>query len=144
MVKLRSGDPWMPAPEYGHSLKGLTINLLVKNIDAAVAFQTNVLHTEIVYQDPDIAVLKGYGGEWMLHADHTFQEHPLHDLVCEIPKRGLGVEIRLHGCDPDEAFERAKDCGYEVLAPPADKPHGLREAYLVDVDGYIWVPDTPI
>ena len=24
-----------------------------------------------------------------------------------------------------------------------DKPHGLREAYLVDVDGYVWVPDVP-
>jgi len=25
-----------------------------------------------------------------------------------------------------------------------DKPHGLREAYLIDPDGYIWVPDTPL
>ena len=34
--------------------------------------------------------------------------------------------------------------GYKVLAPPADKPHGVREAYLVDADGYVWVPDLAI
>ena len=33
--------------------------------------------------------------------------------------------------------------GYEVLEPASDKPHGLREAYILDADGYVWVPDTP-
>ncbi len=33
--------------------------------------------------------------------------------------------------------------GYTVLAGAADKPHGLREAYVVDADGYVWVPDIP-
>ena len=31
--------------------------------------------------------------------------------------------------------------GYEVLEPASDKPHGLREAYILDADGYVWVPD---
>ena len=31
--------------------------------------------------------------------------------------------------------------GYEVLEPATDKPHGLREAYILDGDGYVWVPD---
>ena len=145
MVKLRTGDSWMPAPEYGHSLKGLTINLLVNSIEKAVAFQSNVLRTEIVYKDPDIAVVKGYGGEWMLHADHTYEAHPLHGLVVDISERGRGIEIRLHGCDPDQAFERAKDYGYEVLTAPTDKEaHGLRETHLIDADGYVWVADVHI
>ena len=57
--------------------------------------------------------------------------------------RGVGVELRLHGCDPDAAAARAKAGGHHVVAEPADKPHGLREAYIADPDGYVWVPDVP-
>ena len=133
----------MPAPEYGRSLKSLTINLLVQNIEAALVFQTQVLEADIVYSDPDIAVLEGYGAEWMLHADHTYLENPLHALVSKVNIRGVGAEIRLHGCDPDRAASNAADNGFTVVAEAADKPHGLREAYLMDQDGYMWVPDVP-
>jgi hypothetical protein len=34
--------------------------------------------------------------------------------------------------------------GFKVLVETADKPHGLREAYLVDGDGYVWVPDVHV
>jgi hypothetical protein len=27
-----------------------------------------------------------------------------------------------------------------VLSEAADKPHGLRESYILDPDGYCWVP----
>jgi hypothetical protein len=30
------------------------------------------------------------------------------------------------------------------MAEAADKAHGLREAYIGDPDGYIWVPDMPL
>ena len=93
-MKKRTGEPWMPAPQYGHSLKGLTLNLLVRDINRSLEFQTRVLGVEVVYSDPDIAVLRGYGTEWMLHADHTYLENNLYDLVAELPVRGLGVEIR--------------------------------------------------
>ena len=142
-MKKRTGEPWMPAPQYGHSLKGLTLNLLVRDINRSLEFQTRVLGVEVVYSDPDIAVLRGYGTEWMLHADHTYLENNLYDLVAELPVRGLGVEIRLHGCDPDQAEKRASDLGYSVLAGSLDKPHGLRECYLVDDDGYTWIADVP-
>ena len=144
MTKLREGDPWMPAPEYGKSLKGLGINLLVEDMDRAISFQTEVLGADVVYADPDFAVLRGYGAEWMLHADHTYSDHPLKgSLGGELP-RGIGVELRLHGCDPDTAQEKARARGEVVLAGAMDKPHGLREAYLIDPDGYVWVPDVPL
>lgn len=144
MTKLREGDPWMPAPDYGKSLKGLGVNLLVENIDNAVAFETEVLGAEVVYADPDFAVLKGFGAEWMLHADHTYSDHPLRGNLDEGLARGVGVELRLHGCDPDEAEARARARGDMVLAGAIDKPHGLREAYIIDPDGYVWVPDVPV
>jgi len=50
----------------------------------------------------------------------------------------------LHGCDPDEAEAAARRLGFKVLVETTDKPHGLREAYLVDADGYVWVPDVHV
>jgi hypothetical protein len=50
----------------------------------------------------------------------------------------------LHGRDPDEAESMARRLGFAVLAGAVNKPHGLREAYLVDPDGYLWVPDIPL
>ena len=34
-MKLREGDPWIPADEYGRSLRGLSVNLLVRDIPRA-------------------------------------------------------------------------------------------------------------
>ena len=143
-MKLREGDPWMPADEYGRSLHGFGVNLLVPSVDESLPFLEGVLGLEKVYADPDFAVLRGYGAEVMLHADHTYNDHPLKgSLRPDIP-RGIGVELRLHNCDPDAAEARARAAGYIVLAGAMDKPHGLREAFLVDGDGYVWVPDVPI
>ncbi|MFQ5545090.1 MAG: hypothetical protein ACE5FE_03825 [Acidiferrobacterales bacterium] len=144
-MKLRTGDAWMPADEYGRSLKGLTVNLLVRDIAEALVFQTKVLDTTVVYSDPDIAVVKGFGAEWMLHADHTYDEHAMQKIVANVDQRGTGLELRLHGCDPDQAETAARRLGFEVLAAATDKEaHGLREAFLVDSDGYVWVPDVPL
>ncbi len=141
-MKLRTGDPWMPAREYGQSLRGLTLNLLVKDIPTALRFQREVLGASVVYSDPDFAVCSGYGSEWMLHADHTYDHHPLGGRVPPAQPRGAGIELRLHGCDPDKAEAAARQHGYEVLSPAAVKGHGLREAFLIDADGYVWVPDV--
>jgi catechol 2,3-dioxygenase-like lactoylglutathione lyase family enzyme len=150
MTKKRPEDqtPFMPAPDYGRSLKGFGVNLLVRDVPRAVEFAKTVLGATLVYGDPDFAVLRhGTGGnaaEWMLHADHTYAAHPLLSLTGDGAVRGAGVELRLHGCDPDAAVARARAAGHYVMAEPADKPHGLREAYIADPDGYVWVPDVPL
>jgi len=143
-MKLRKGEPWMPAKEYAHSLKAFTVNVLVRYIDVALGFQQKVLGMEVVYADPDFAVLRGYGAEWMLHADHTYEGHALGKAITGITQRGAGVELRLHGCDPDAAEAAARKNGYQVLVDAMNKGHGLREAYLTDPDGYTWVPDVPV
>ncbi len=142
-MKLRTDDAWMPADEYGRSLKGLTVNLLVRDIEKALVFQTGVLGATIVYSDPDIAVLEGFDAEWMLHADHTYDKHAMRDVIADVSQRGAGMELRLHGRDPDEAEAAARRLGFEVLVAATDKEaHGLRETFLVDSDGYVWVPDV--
>ena len=90
-MKLRTGDPWMPAPDYGRSLRNLTVNLLVRDIAAALPFHREVLGAEVVYSDPDFAVLRYGEVEWMLHADHTYGNHPLLALTGDGALRGAGV-----------------------------------------------------
>ena len=132
----------MPAQDYGRSLKALTINLLVRNMDKALQFQREVLRADIVYSDMDFAVVRGYDAEWMLHADHTYHGHPMESVLANAGHRGAGAELRLHGCDPDGAEASARRFGFKVLVAASNKAHGLREAYLVDADGYVWVPDV--
>ena len=148
-MKRRTGEPWMPAPDYGRSLRGFGVNLLVKEVARSVAFQVEVLALDVVYQDDDFAVIRHHGAngatqEWMLHADHTYGDHPLLALTGDNALRGVGIELRLYDHDPDAAEARACARGDHVLAPASDKPHGLRECYLVDPDGYVWVPSKAL
>jgi catechol 2,3-dioxygenase-like lactoylglutathione lyase family enzyme len=144
MAKKRSGGPWMPAADYSRSLEGLSINLLVADVAASVTFAKTVLEAETVYADPDFAVLRRGSASWILHADHTYEDHPLTGFFSGGEGRGAGAEIRLHALDPDGAERRARQAGYTILASTADKPHGLREVYILDPDGYCWVPDVPL
>ena len=144
MTSKRTGTPWMSAEDYGRSLTGLSINLLVTSVPESVAFAIQVLGAESVYDDPDFAVVKANGVEWMLHADHTYDRHPMTGVLQSAEVRGCGVELRLHGCDPDTACKNAEAHNYHVLEAPTDKPHGVREAFIVAPDGYVWVVDVPL
>jgi catechol 2,3-dioxygenase-like lactoylglutathione lyase family enzyme len=144
----------MAADAYGRSLRGMGVNLLVREVARSVAFLTEVLALDLVYADADFAVLRygnregggqeGGGQDVILHADHTYAEHPLLALTGDGALRGAGVELRLYGIDPDAAEARARTRGDAVFAATQDKPHGLRECYLADPDGYIWVPGIGI
>ena len=140
MAVKRTGTPWMSADAFGWTLRGFGVNLLVHDIDASVGFATRVLGAAVVYSDADFAVLRRGDAEWLLHADHTYEDNPLHGFVAGGAGRGAGVELRLYDCDPDSAEAAARADGHIVLAGASDKPHGLREVYLLDPDGYCWVP----
>lgn len=123
----------------------MSVNLLVRDITAHAAFAREVLGLEIVYSDPDIAVYRHGPHQWMVHADHTYEdsENPMNQVKAALGLRGGCVELRVHHRDPDAAEAAAVKGGFEVLAEAADKPHGLRETYVRDPDGYIWVADVP-
>ena len=143
-MKQRQAEPWMSADEYGRSLRGLTINLLVRNVEPALAFARDVLGVEPVYSDRDFAMLRHGPSEWMLHAEHTYRDHPLHASLAGGAVRGIGVEIRLHDADPDASEEAARRRGDPILAGATDKPHGVREVFILDPDGYLWAVDRPL
>ncbi len=143
-MKLREGDPWMPAGDFGPTLKGLGLNLLVTDVAATLPFQTQVLDATVVYSDPDFAVLGRGAAVWMLHADHTYRDHPLCGSLSPDMPRGIGAELRLYDRDPDDAEAKARELGFTVLAGAMDKAHGLREVSIIDGDGYLWVPSAVI
>jgi catechol 2,3-dioxygenase-like lactoylglutathione lyase family enzyme len=137
-------EPWMAADAYGRSLTGMGVNLLVREVAREVAFLSEVLGLEVVYADADFAVLRHASQDVILHADHSYAAHPLLALTGDGALRGAGVELRLYGIDPDAAEARARARGDAVFAETQDKPHGLRECYLADPDGYLWVPGVAI
>ena len=143
-MKLRKTDPWKAASDYSCELRGLTVNLLVNNISKATEFIANVIEANIIYEDIDFAAIEGFGSKWCLHADHTYDKNPITNFVILKDKRGQGVELRLLGCNPDSAEMRANKYGFKVISNSQDKPHGLRECYIIDNDGYCWVPCTYI
>lgn len=132
------------ADAFGRSLPdGIGVNLLVTDIARALHFQTTVLQAEIRYWDQEFAIVQSNGTTWMLHHDRTYHSHPLRGIAESADGRGAGLELRLYGRDPDVAEAAAIALGATVLATAADKPHGLREAYILDDDGYLWVPSVP-
>lgn len=138
------GENRPDAEAFGRALgPGIGLNLLVADIEAAARYQAAVLEARVDYWDRDFAILRAQGSVWMLHSDRSYRNHPLSGIAKAAEGRGAGAELRLYGCDPDAAEARARALGGTVLAGAADKPHGVREAYLLDPEGYCWVPTVP-
>ena len=132
------------ADAFGRSLKGIGLNLLVRDVPGQCAFLKAVFGLESHQVSADFAIVT-YGDQvFQLHSDATYHANPLLGLVPENPPRGAGLEIRLYDSDPDEAVKRAGAVEAVILQAPTDKPHGLREAYILCENGYAWVPSRPL
>lgn len=130
--------------DFGASLKGLGLNLLVRDVLAQVALLETVFEMKAHRVSADFAIMV-YGSQvFQLHSDGTYAANPLLALLAETPPRGGGIEIRLYQSDPDGCVQRARDHGATILQDATDKPHGLREAYILCQNGYAWVPSRPL
>jgi predicted enzyme related to lactoylglutathione lyase len=144
MTKTRVGDAFMPADEYGRTLPKFSVNLLVRNVSHSVGFYRDVLGVTVRYADNDFAALAILGVDFMLHADHAYDQHPLYERVKNGQERGNGAEMRVLGMDPDTTEARAKRAGATILHPAKDFPHGWREVSIADPDGYVWAVGVPL
>jgi len=132
-----------PTPAaYGRSLTGLGFNLIVRDLDRAVAFVVQVLTADVVFRSETFAAVTLSDVPFMLHADQTYRNNPLKGSLVAAEARGVGVELRAYEVDPDAAEARARAGGWVVLAGTIDKPHGLRECMILDDDGYVWIPSS--
>lgn len=134
--------PFMPPDAFGRSLTGFGVNILVSSVAATLRFLQEVLGVTVVHAETHFAVCRHGGHTWMLHSDASYHSNPLLALTGDGAIRGAGLELRLYDVDPDAAAGRAEALGFAVLQAPADKPHGLREAYIAGPDGYVWVPSV--
>ncbi|MFQ5565515.1 MAG: glyoxalase [Paracoccaceae bacterium] len=138
------GEGRPDADAFGRALgPGIGLNLLVGDVETAARFQARVLDAVVDYWDRDFAVLRAQGAVWILHSDRSYRDHPLRGIATAAEGRGAGAELRLYGRNPDQAEAVARESGGVVLAGSADKPHGVREAYILDPEGYCWVPTIP-
>lgn len=135
----------VPAKEFGHALRAITVNLLCRDVLAEVAFLSTVFGMTAHRTSRDFAILLHAGQPLQLHADATYHSHPLPSLLPEAGPRGAGIELRLHEADPDAAVAKAEAAGGVVLQMPTDKTgHGLREAVILSPSGYAFVPSRRI
>ncbi|MDX1738615.1 MAG: hypothetical protein R3261_10280 [Alphaproteobacteria bacterium] len=145
MTSKSTKSPWHVNPvDYGRSLKGLGINLLVRDMEASLDFYKSVVQAHVNYWNEDFAVLSRGDVQWMLHADHTYSDNSYQGIVTGQEARGTGIELRLYDLDPDLAEAKAREGDFIILNGSLNKPHGLRECYLLDPDGYCWVPSRPL
>lgn len=132
------------AENFGASLRGIGLNLIVTDVRARAAMLEAVFGMTAHRVSADFAIMR-YGDQvFQLHSDATYSNNPYLGFVAENPPRGGGVELRLYDTDPDKAAALAQVEGMTIVQPPTDKPHGLRECYLLCPDGYAWVPSTPL
>ena len=128
------------AKELGQSLKGLGINLLVSSVKNTSTFLKTIFNIKLFQQTDDFAIAKYEDQIFQIHADKTYLSNPLPSLLSENGARGAGIEIRLYNSDPDVAEKLARKYNYKILQSCTNKPHGLRECYILDNDGYCWIP----
>ena len=138
MTTTRNGDAFMPAEEYGRAMPKFSVNLLVRNVEKSVQFYRDVVGADVRYADYDFAALQLKGWDFMLHADHTYDQHPLFARLSGTGQRGDGAELRFLGVDPDAIEQRARAAGATVIQAAKDFPHGWRDVIVSDPDGYIW------
>lgn len=130
------------ADVFGRSLRGMGVNLLVRDVLAQVSFLETVFGMKAHRVSADFAIIL-YGNQvFQLHSDSTYHSNPLLGLLPETPPRGAGIELRLYDSDPEVACAKAVAAGGTILQKPTDKPHGLREAYILCENGFSWVPSA--
>jgi len=132
------------AADFGAGLRGIGLNLLVRDVARQVAFLKTVFGMDVSQPTADFAIMS-YGSQvFQLHSDATYHSNPLSGLLPENPPRGAGIEIRLYDSDPDAVCACAETAGGTILQGATDKPHGLREAYVLCENGYAWVASRPL
>lgn len=128
----------------------MTLGWVIVYVDdpaAAAEFyaQTFGLRTEFVAPGGTYAQLDS-GPTKLAFAAYTLSEENFDGGVRRAASDGrpANMEIALVADDVDGAYERALQAGCSALAPPSDKPHGQRVAWIRDPFGTLVELATPL
>jgi catechol 2,3-dioxygenase-like lactoylglutathione lyase family enzyme len=138
--------PQMSGPDYGRSLTGIGFNLIVRDIERAIAFAREVLGADVFFRTDVFAAMRLSGQDFMFHTPLTYRNNELYPTLVSDAPRGVGIELRCYHVDPDAAEAQARLLGFTVLAGTIDKgnSHGLRECMILDDDGFVWIPSRHV
>src|SRR5258705_4979452 len=120
----RMGGAFMPADHYGRGMRPFSVNLLVRDTRVSLAFYEPVLGAAVRYADDDFAVLKLLDFEFMLHADHTYDHHPLYERLQTPGLPRTGAELRVFRIDPESLERRAREAGETDIHSTRDISRG--------------------
>lgn len=115
----------------------LRLELFVGDMDAAIAFYSEVLGFELDRRESGYASLRrgavilGLGPVSKLPVEGGYFTRDVAGL-----RRGLGVEIVLEVDDLDAYHARVLASGHPIFEPLRERPWGLRDFRVVDPDGY--------
>ena len=161
MTKTRTGDAFMPADDYGRALPKFSVNLLVRSVEKSLPFYRDILGATVRYADGDFAALALLDVDFMLHADHTYDHHPLYERLrakgraeperncacsASIPmhwKRAQGPRAQ-RSCGPRRIFRMAgaKSCWWipmDTSGPWACRPPKGNEAHGSETRAPPWI-----
>lgn len=119
--------------------------LAVKDVDAAVAFYTEVFGAEEQMErfrsddGAQVAVLSIDGCSVGVATENT-------DLRTPSPESVGGTTVRVHldVDDPDSVAARAVAAGAEEMFRVADQPYGVRQGRVIDPFGHHWLISGPL
>lgn len=120
------------------TLKSLTPNLMVEDVEATIAFYRDTLSFTVTATVPDAAPyvwasLKGGDVEIMLQARHSLEEE-----LPQLVGKPLGASLTLYiGVDDADALHSAIQDKATIIKPPMTAPYGAREFYAQDPNGYL-------
>lgn len=126
----------MNAAEYGRTLHGLSLNLIVRDLGRSLPFYTEALGFRVLHRTAEYAALEREGIHVQLHVDRTYERMPWAGELSSGARRGLGAEIRLLGFDPDAVERAASEHGTVLLPTASRESHGWRDCVVADPDGY--------
>jgi len=103
------------ADGFGRSLRGIGVNLLVRDVRAECAFLETVFDLKSHQVTVDFAIVT-YGEQvFQLHSDSTLHAYPFLGLFPDSPPRGGGIEMRHYDSDPEFASKVAWVFGAAML-----------------------------
>ena len=92
-----------------------------------------------------VAVVDRFGVTQVVLRDRFAGAHTCPPRLARPGPRGLGLEVRILGVDPEAAESRAREGGFSIHLATRERPgHGWRECYLEDPDGYVFAVGVPI
>lgn len=113
------------------------VYLMVNDVERSVHFYEDALGVPVDDRGERSARIETAAGTVTLEED--FDAETLADFGLEPPgdARGDGVIVVLEVEDADEACDRARDAGADVMTGPRDVPWGRRLFLVRDPDGYV-------